>query len=208
MTQFAKLRQGADGLGLSLSDGQLTQMEHYLMLLQKWNRTYNLTAVRDEAQMVDYHLLDSLSIVPFLGGGSRLLDVGSGGGMPGIPVAIACPQRQVVLLDANEKKTAFLRQAVIELNLDNVTVVVARVERYQAVDRFDCVTSRAFAELAEFVSLTHHLLLPSGQWLAMKGAYPNEEIAVLPMNAKVAEILRVDVPGLLAERHLVRMLPQ
>lgn len=208
MTHCAELKRGAAALGLCLSDSQFAQMERYLVLLQKWNRTYNLTAVRDAMRMVNYHVLDSLSIVSFLGDGPRVLDVGSGGGMPGIPIAVVCPERQVVLLDANDKKTTFLRQVVIELNLENVMVVTSRVECYQVVDRFDCITSRAFAELAKFVSLTRPLLVPNGHWLAMKGSYPHEEIALLPPDTKVVEVARVNVPGLLAERHLVRICPQ
>ncbi|KZE33568.1 16S rRNA (guanine(527)-N(7))-methyltransferase RsmG [Crenobacter luteus] len=196
---------GVAALGLSLSDSQLEQLGAYLALLAKWNQTYNLTAVRDADRMVSYHLLDSLSLVPHLAGGTRLLDVGSGGGMPGIPAAIARPDLKVVLLDANHKKTTFLRQAVIELKLPNVEVVTERVEAYQPEEKFDRLTSRAFAELAEFVKLTPHLLAEGGQYVAMKGVYPYEEIAQLPATVRVAEVLPVTVPGLDAERHLVRM---
>ncbi|TCP12995.1 16S rRNA m(7)G-527 methyltransferase [Crenobacter luteus] len=196
---------GVAALGLSLSDSQLEQLGAYLALLAKWNQTYNLTAVRDTDRMVSYHLLDSLSLVPHLAGGTRLLDVGSGGGMPGIPAAIARPDLKVVLLDANHKKTTFLRQAVIELKLPNVEVVTERVEAYRPEEKFDRLTSRAFAELAEFVKLTPHLLAEGGQYVAMKGVYPYEEIAQLPATVRVAEVLPVTVPGLDAERHLVRM---
>ncbi|AXK39211.1 16S rRNA (guanine(527)-N(7))-methyltransferase RsmG [Crenobacter cavernae] len=196
---------GVAALGLTLSDAQLEQLGAYLNLLAKWNQTYNLTAVREQDRMVSYHLLDSLSLVPHLAGGTRLLDVGSGGGMPGIPAAIARPDLQVVLLDANHKKTTFLRQAVIELKLTNVEVVTERVEAYQPEQKFDRLTSRAFAELSEFVRLTPHLLAENGQYVAMKGVYPYEEIAQLPASVRVAEVLPLTVPGLDAERHLVRM---
>ncbi|HJV06828.1 MAG TPA: 16S rRNA (guanine(527)-N(7))-methyltransferase RsmG [Chromobacteriaceae bacterium] len=205
MTQLAELNQGLDALALGLSEAQREQLTGYLALLGKWNQTYNLTAVRDADRMVSYHLLDSLSLVPHLDGGTRLLDVGSGGGMPGIPAAIARPDLQVVLLDSNHKKTTFLRQAVIELKLANVEVITSRVEAYQPEQKFDRITSRAFSELAEFVKLTRHLLAEGGQYLAMKGVYPYEEIALLPDFVAVSEVLPVQVPGLDAERHLVRM---
>lgn len=208
MNHHEELTQGLVQLGLPLSADQLARLEAYLALLAKWNQTYNLTAVREESRMVSYHLLDSLTLVPHLAGIRRLLDVGSGGGMPGIPAAIARPDLQVVLLDANHKKTTFLRQAVIELGLANVEVVTDRVEAYQPAERFDCITSRAFSELAEFVRLTRHLLAPGGAYLAMKGVYPYEEIALLPSDFRAEEVLPLKVPGLDAERHLVRMVVQ
>ena len=208
MTHTAELTQGLAELKLDLTQEQIARLEAYLALLAKWNQTYNLTAVREEERMVSYHLLDSLTLVPQLNGGTRLLDVGSGGGMPGIPAAIARPDLQVVLLDSNHKKTTFLRQAVIELKLDNVEVITDRVEAYQPEQKFDRITSRAFAELAEFVKLTRHLLAPGGQYVAMKGVYPYEEIALLPEGVTVAEVVPLTVPGLDAERHLVRIVAQ
>ncbi|WP_043640600.1 16S rRNA (guanine(527)-N(7))-methyltransferase RsmG [Chromobacterium haemolyticum] len=205
MTHTTELQQGLSQLKLELSDAQIDLLDRYLALLAKWNQTYNLTAVREEKRMVSYHLLDSLSLVPHLDGGSRLLDVGSGGGMPGIPAAIARPDLQVVLLDSNHKKTTFLRQVVVELGLPNVQVMTERVEAYQPEQKFDRITSRAFSELAEFVKLTRHLLAEQGQYVAMKGVYPYEEIALLPQGTAVSEVLPVTVPGLDAERHLVRM---
>lgn len=205
MTHNAELQQGLSQLKLELSDAQIDLLDRYLALLAKWNQTYNLTAVREEKRMVSYHLLDSLSLVPHLDGGSRLLDVGSGGGMPGIPAAIARPDLQVVLLDSNHKKTTFLRQVVVELGLPNVQVMTERVEACQPEQKFDRITSRAFSELAEFVKLTRHLLADHGQYVAMKGVYPYEEIALLPQGTVVSEVLPVTVPGLDAERHLVRM---
>ncbi|WP_293765931.1 16S rRNA (guanine(527)-N(7))-methyltransferase RsmG [uncultured Aquitalea sp.] len=205
MTHIAELKAGLPALQLELSDAQLSLLDGYLTLLAKWNHTYNLTAVREEQRMVSYHLLDSLTLVPHLAGGNRLLDVGSGGGMPGIPAAIARPDLQVVVLDANHKKTTFLRQAVIELGLSNVEVITDRVEAYQPAEKFDRITSRAFSELTEFVKLTGHLLAEGGQYLAMKGVYPYEEISLLPADIAVSEVIPVQVPGLEAERHLVRM---
>jgi 16S rRNA (guanine527-N7)-methyltransferase len=205
---ISELSQGLEHIGLDLSARQLASLDAYLALLAKWNHTYNLTAVREETRMVSYHLLDSLTLVPHLNGGGSLLDVGSGGGMPGIPAAIACPDMRVVVLDANHKKTTFLRQAAIELKLSNVEVVTERVELYQPQQPFDRITSRAFAELSEFVKLTRHLLAPDGQFVAMKGVYPYEEIAMLPDGIKVSEVVPVNVPGLDAERHLVRMVMQ
>ncbi|MDN0084342.1 16S rRNA (guanine(527)-N(7))-methyltransferase RsmG [Crenobacter sp. SG2305] len=205
MTTTQELQQGIAALGLELDAAQIDKLQGYLTLLGKWNQTYNLTAVREAERMVSYHLLDSLSLMPKLDGGTRLLDVGSGGGMPGIPAAIARPDLTVVVLDANHKKTTFLRQAVIELGLTNVTVVTERVEHYQPEQKFDRITSRAFSELAEFVKLTRHLLADGGQWVAMKGVYPYEEIALLPTDVRVAEVLPLTVPGLDAERHLVRV---
>lgn len=208
MTHTVELTQGLAELKLDLNQEQIARLEAYLALLAKWNQTYNLTAVREEERMVSYHLLDSLTLVPQLNGGTRLLDVGSGGGMPGIPAAIARPDLQVVLLDSNHKKTTFLRQAVIELKLDNVEVITDRVEAFQPAEKFDRITSRAFAELAEFVKLTRHLLAPDGQYLAMKGVYPYEEIALLPEGFAVAEVVPLTVPGLDGERHLVRIVAQ
>ncbi|OBU87176.1 16S rRNA (guanine(527)-N(7))-methyltransferase RsmG [Chromobacterium subtsugae] len=209
MTQhIAELQQGLAALALDFTESQQVLLQRYLALLVKWNQTYNLTAIRQEERMVSYHLLDSLSLVPHLAGGARMLDVGSGGGMPGIPTAIARPDMQVVLLDSNHKKTTFLRQVVVELGLANVQVVTDRVEAYQPEQKFDRITSRAFSELAEFVKLTRHLMAEDGQYVAMKGVYPYEEIALLPQGVAVSEVLPVTVPGLDAERHLVRMVLQ
>ncbi|MDF0605781.1 16S rRNA (guanine(527)-N(7))-methyltransferase RsmG [Neisseriaceae bacterium TC5R-5] len=208
MTYNAELKQGLSQLSLVFSDRQIQLLEAYLALLLKWNQTYNLTAVREEQRMVSYHLLDSLSLVPHLQQGSRLLDVGSGGGMPGIPAAIACPDLQVVVLDSNHKKTTFLRQVVLELGLRNVEVITERVEAYQSEQQFDRITSRAFSELSEFIKLTRHLLAAGGQYLAMKGVYPYEEIALLSPDVRVADVVQLSVPGLDAERHLVRVVAE
>lgn len=202
MTRQDQLSSGLVALGIDLSTEAQTRLLAYAAFLEKWNRTYSLTALRDPKRAVSHHLLDSLAILPFVKA-PNLLDVGSGGGQPGIPLAVAHPELAVTLLDSNGKKTAFLKQAVIELGLKNVQVISARVEDYQPEVLFAAITSRAFAELADFVRLTSHLLAPSGVWLAMKGQRPDAEIAKLPAGAKVSAVHRLDVPGVDGERHLV-----
>ena len=198
------LRDGVRRLGLALDDGALQKISAYAVLLQKWNKTYNLTAVRDAGGILALHLLDSLAVLPHLAAGpGRLLDIGSGGGLPGIPLAVARPDLAVTLLDSNSKKSAFQQQAVIELGLRNVTVVNARVENFRPPAPFPQIVSRAFSELADFVSLSRSLLAPDGRWLAMKGVYPQEEIARLPDGVTVRDSFRLDVPGVDAERHLI-----
>ena len=204
MSVDSQLRAGIAALGLSLPDGAEAKLLAYLALLDKWNRVYNLTAVRDAARMVSHHLLDSLAAVPYFQGGT-VLDVGSGGGLPGIPLAIARPELQVTLIDSIAKKTAFLLQAKAELGLANLAVVTSRVEDFQPESGFDEITSRAFSDLKEFVLLTRHLLKPGGHWLAMKGLYPNEEIAVLPADVRVSADHPLVVPGLDATRHLIAL---
>jgi 16S rRNA (guanine527-N7)-methyltransferase len=171
-------------------------------LLYKWNKTYSLTALRDQEKAVSYHLLDSLAILPFVTEGS-LLDVGSGGGMPGIPLAIACPDLRVTLLDSNSKKAAFLQQAAIELILPNISVHGGRVEQYHPASGFALITSRAFSDLADFVACSRHLLADDGLWLAMKGVWPEDEIGRLPVAVAVDAVHRLAVPGVDGERHLV-----
>ena len=202
MTPTQQLQSGIQALGLDLSAEQQTLLLAYTGLLKKWNKTYTLTALRDEAQMVSHHLLDSLTLLPYLQGAHTMLDVGSGGGQPGIPAAICRPDLNITLLDANTKKTAFLQQAVIELGLSNVRVVSGRVEAVQDFQA-DIITSRAFAELADFVNWTAHLLKEGGRWVAMKGVYPEEEIAKLPDTVAVKRVEALHVPGLDAERHMV-----
>jgi 16S rRNA (guanine527-N7)-methyltransferase len=203
MTLEQELEAGLAQLGLELSAEQIDRLNQYLALLNKWNKTYNLTAVRETERMVAYHVLDSLSALPHIQG-VRVLDVGSGGGMPGMLFAIARPDWQLTLIDANHKKTTFLRQAAIELGLDNVEVHCERVEAL-AAPAFDVITSRAFADLAEFVRLTRHVLADGGVWAALKGVYPYEEIAQLPDDIRVVSVLALHVPGLDAERHLVTL---
>ncbi|HEY0848158.1 MAG TPA: 16S rRNA (guanine(527)-N(7))-methyltransferase RsmG [Noviherbaspirillum sp.] len=197
------LADGARALQLDLSDAQLAQLMDYLALLAKWNAVYNLTAVRDPAQMVTQHLLDSLAAVPAFAGAHHILDVGAGGGLPGIVLAIARPEMQVSLIDTVHKKTAFLTQVKAELGLRNVTVYTARVEQLQVPQKFDVITSRAFAELNDFVTWSHHLLKDDGRFIALKGVMPKGEIARLPEGWKVVNVAPLHVPGLDAERHLV-----
>ena len=194
------LAAGLADLGLNVPDSAQQQLLAFRDLLLKWNKTYNLTALRDPAQAISHHLLDSLAILPQLDVGN-LLDVGSGGGLPGIPLAIARPELQVCMVDTVQKKTTFLQQAVIELGLKNVTVNHARVEEMQG--QYAQITSRAFAELGLFVSLTRHLLAPNGRWLAMKGIRPDDELKALPADIMVEAIIPLTVPGLGAERHLI-----
>jgi len=194
------LAAGLAALGLELPDAAQEKLLAFRDLLLKWNKTYNLTALRDPQQAIAHHLLDSLAILPHLGDGA-LLDVGSGGGLPGIPLAIARPGLPVTVVDTVQKKASFLQQAAIELGLKNVTVHHARVEEMHG--QFAQISSRAFAELALFVDLTRHLLAPGGRWLAMKGLRPDAEIAGLTTDIAVEAVVPLAVPGLDAERHLI-----
>jgi len=200
------LRRGLLALGVGLSDAQIERLERYLALLEKWNRVYNLTAIREPERMVTYHLLDSLAILPHVRG-PRVLDVGSGAGLPGIPLAIASPGLAVTLLDSSHKKAAFLQQAVAGLELANATVVTARVESWQTDARYDTIVSRAFADLGEFAAAAAHLLATGGTIAAMKGVHPHDEIERLPAGLRLREVLKLDVPLLDAERHLVLVEP-
>lgn len=202
MSRQEKLAQGLAALHLALDDGVRQKLLDYLALLEKWNKVHNLTAVRDPLDMVTLHLLDSLSVLPYIHG-ERLLDVGSGAGLPGIPLALALPELQVTVLDSSHKKTSFLRQAKAVLGIANLTVVCGRVEQYQPPAKFDVIVSRAFSDLAEFVRLTHHLRADAGVWLAMKGVHPYDELARI--EGLVAEVLPLQVPGLDAQRHLVTL---
>lgn len=202
MTLEAKLAAGLGEMGIELNPDTQAQLLNYLGLLHKWNKVYNLTAIREPEKMVCHHLLDSLAVLPHIQG-KRLIDIGSGAGLPGIPLAIAKPELEVVVLDSNHKKTVFAQQACIELGLHNVTVVCERVENWQPAQKFDVVISRAFSDLGEFYKLTRHLVASKGVLLAMKGLYPYEELAQLPPDAKVQETLSLSVPGLNAQRHLV-----
>lgn len=194
-------------MGLELDTARQLLLLEYAALLKKWNKTYNLTALRDEDKIVSHHLLDSLTLLPYVQEAQTLMDVGSGGGMPGIPTAICRPDLQITLLDANTKKTAFLQQAVIELGLENVTVAAGRVETMHD-KKVDVVTSRAFAELHDFIALTKHLLNENGYWAAMKGVYPYEELEHIPDTVEVVRVDKLDVPMLAAERHMVLMRPK
>ena len=203
MTLEERIAEGVRELGQELPALAIDRCAAYLRLLEKWNRVHNLTAVRETDQMVVLHLLDSLSVLPHLTSARTLLDVGTGGGLPGIPLAIARPDLSVTLLDSSHKKTVFLEQARVELALENVRVVCERVEQWRPDHGFDVVVSRAFAELGEFVSQARHLVAPGGRMIAMKGVYPFEEIAKVPSTHRVAQVTELHVPQLDAKRHLV-----
>lgn len=196
------LERGLDAMGLAVAEDSRIKLIEYLRLLEKWNQVYNLTAVRELKKAVSVHLLDSLALMPFVNA-ERLLDVGSGAGLPGIPLAVAKPELSVTLLDSNHKKTAFLSQAVSELGLRNAKVVCQRIETWRPEERFDCIVSRAFSEIAEFVTLSHHLLAPGGVLVAMKGVLPFEEIERLPPEFRLKQLHPLSIPSLEASRHLV-----
>ena len=206
----AALVAGLSALQLDADSSAQAKLSQYIALLDKWNRTHNLTAIRDPEQMVTHHLLDSLAVLGHLPQQARLrvLDIGSGGGLPGIPLAIARQDWRVVLLDSNHKKAAFLRQAAIELDLANVEVCAVRVEDYAAEVLFDVVISRAFSDLATFATVARRLVARGGRLVAMKGLYPHEELRELPPDVMVAEVPAVRVPGLDGQRHLVIMKPR
>jgi 16S rRNA (guanine527-N7)-methyltransferase len=202
MTPQAALDQGLGELKLALPDSARGKLVAYLELLAKWNQTFNLTAIRDPLQMVSHHVLDSLAVLGELPAG-RLADIGSGAGLPGIPIAIAEPERPVVLLDASEKKGSFLRQAVIELGLANSAVHIGRAEAWRPIEQFAVVISRAFAELVEFITCCRHLAADGGVLAAMKAGYPREELARAASSCDCSDVRRLAVPLLDAERHLV-----
>ncbi len=200
----AELVRGAQALGVELSEGQQQQVLAYLALLIKWNKAYNLTAVRDPDEMVSRHLLDSLSVVSFVAeSGQTWLDVGSGGGMPGVPLAIMFPDRSFTLLDSNGKKTRFLTQVKLELKLANLEVVHNRVEQFQPAEAFDGITSRAFSSLEDFASWTRHLGNTQTRWLAMKGVQPDDELQRLPADFRLDACHVLKVPGCQGQRHLL-----
>jgi 16S rRNA (guanine527-N7)-methyltransferase len=197
-----QLDVGLAQLNVALDAASRERLLRYLLLLQKWNRVYSLTAIRDPARMVSHHILDSLAIIPYLPG-PTLVDVGTGAGLPGIPLAVARPDWTVTLLDSSHKKGAFLRQATMELGLENVEVVTARAEDWRPSVRLDVAVSRAFSDLAGFVQAARHLVVPGGILAAMKGIYPDEEIAQMPAGVRLEAVVPVKVPLLRAARHLV-----
>lgn len=205
MSQVVKeeLLRGIERLDLELSPAQFQQLLDYLALLIKWNKAYNLTAVRDPLQMVTRHLLDSLVILPYLKG-ARILDVGTGAGLPGIPLSIADPHRTYCLLDSNGKKCRFLQQVVVELGLKNVKIVEDRAEHFATELCFDSIVARAVSTIAEIMKNTSHLICPEGQWLLMKGQYPEGELEGI--NATIS-VIPYQVPGLDEQRHLVCAVP-
>lgn len=200
MSLQKKLSQGLAELGIDLDAATQQKLLDYLALLEKWNKVHNLTAVRDPSDMVTLHLLDSLSILPHIKSG-RLLDVGSGAGLPGIPLSIVRPDLQVTVMDSSHKKASFMRQAKAALGIPNLEVVCGRVEEFHPEIKYDMVISRAFSDLAEFMRLTAHLCDEGGVWLAMKGVYPFDELAQI--KGPISEVVPLRVPGLEAQRHLV-----
>lgn len=199
-----ELQQGARELGVDLTEQQQTQLLGYLALLIKWNKAYNLTAVRDPDEMVSRHLLDSLSVVPFVAeAGDNWLDVGSGGGMPGIPLAILFPERRFTLLDSNGKKTRFLTQVKLELKLANLEVIHSRVEAFTPEQPFNGICSRAFSSLEDFSNWTRHLGDGNTRWLAMKGVHPDDELQALPADFSLTATHVLKVPGCQGQRHLL-----
>jgi 16S rRNA (guanine527-N7)-methyltransferase len=197
------LAEGIAEMGLAVSPVQQEKLMDYLALMFKWNSIYNLTSLRDPMQMVTHHLLDSLAAVPAFAGAANVLDVGSGGGLPGIVLAIVRPDMKVSMIDTVHKKTAFLTQVKAELGLANVTIYTMRVEQLEVSDKFDVITSRAFADLSDFVNWSSHLLAEQGTYIALKGVAPEDERQRLPAAWRVSRVEPLQVPRLGAERHLV-----
>lgn len=195
-----RLDDGLAALRLELSDAVRDQLIAYVELLARWNAAYNLTAVRDPAEMVARHLLDSLAIVPYVTG-ATLADLGSGAGLPGLPLALVAPEREVTLVDSNGKKARFLREAVRALKLANVRVIEGRVQ--DVPGQFDCITARAFATLADMLAWAGGLLADGGSWLAMKGKLADEEMAALPAGFRIERTIALEVPATVGERHLI-----
>lgn len=199
-----ELIEGAQQLGVILTEQQQQQLLQYLGLLIKWNKAYNLTAVRNPDEMVSRHLLDSLSVVQYVEQyGNDWLDVGSGGGMPGVPLAIIFPERKFTLLDSNGKKTRFLTQVKLELKLDNLEVIHNRVEAFTPAGAFSGIISRAFSSLADFTNWTRHLGDVNSHWLAMKGVHPDDELQALPEDFRLDSCQILKVPGCQGQRHLL-----
>lgn len=195
-----QLERGIADLRLTLPEGAVERLLDYRELLERWNSAYNLTAIRDDREMIARHLLDSLTILPYVHG-RTLADLGTGPGLPGIPLAIAEPAREVLMVDSNGKKVRFLREAIRSLKLGNARALQSRVEEVEGT--FECITARAFASLADMLGWGGHLLAPGGTWLAMKGKYPAEELDGVPDGFRVEAIHTLSVPGVEGERHLV-----
>lgn len=204
MTHFAAIQKGAQKMGAHLSDKTIQTLVDYLAMLQKWNKAYNLTAIRDVDQMISLHLLDSLATLPFIKG-ERIIDVGTGPGLPGMVLAICYPEKHFTLLDSNGKKTRFLTQVKMELGINNVTVANERVEKHAHQGEYDHVISRAFASLQDMINWTLPLPKDTGNFLAMKGVHPEKELAALPSEVEVVDIKSLNVPNIQAERHMVIM---
>lgn len=195
------LREGLAELHLHVDEGQQASLIKYVELLIKWNKVYNLTAVRDPEEMISHHILDSLAILPYLWP-KRWLDVGCGAGLPGLVLAVMRPEWEFTLLDSNSKKTGFVKQAIIELSLKNVSVHCARVEEFEVEEKFDGITSRAFTELGDFISITQHLMGARGRWAAMKGI-AEKELQTVPQGYSVDSVTSLQVPSIKAARSLV-----
>ncbi|HET9113405.1 MAG TPA: 16S rRNA (guanine(527)-N(7))-methyltransferase RsmG [Burkholderiales bacterium] len=204
MQQQDYLIEQARLMDVSLSPAQAECLLSYLALIAKWNRVHNLTALREPDKMLSHHILDSLSIQPYITA-RNLLDVGSGAGLPGIPLAIADPGRHITVMDSNTKKTSFLRQAVLELNLKNVDVIAGRIENLSATHRFDGIVSRAFSDINQFVGMSMQVLEKGGRWYSMKGLLPEGELQQIPAGIEVLTIQPLNIPLLAAQRHLVIM---
>jgi len=202
------LGEGLKALGVGLTDQQQSSLIDFVFLLIKWNKVYNLTAIRDPLKVLDRHILDSLSVLPYLNG-NRLIDIGAGAGLPGIPLAIALTEHRFVLLDSNRKKTRFMQQAKAELALNNIFVVHSRVENYEPDQLFDAVISRAFASLKKMAQWSSHLVNENGVLYAMKGSYPEQEISELANSFEIKAVHKIEYPGLDADRYLLEiMLPK
>ncbi len=206
-SQLIYLRQSfinrCSELNITLTEVETDALLHYLSLLLKWNKAFNLTAITDPREALDLHLIDSVAISPYIEPFNTLLDVGTGGGLPGIPLAILNPDKQFSLLDTNSKKTRFLKQTVYELELKNVEVVNSRVQDFNQDSGYACILSRAFASIEDMVAWTQHLLAEQGQWLAMKGVYPIEELAKLPAHIVLSNSETIQLPNRSEERHLI-----
>jgi 16S rRNA (guanine527-N7)-methyltransferase len=203
MTLQNELDAGLTALDLSLSGAERTRLLRYIALMAKWNAVYNLTAIREESRMLTHHLLDALSIGRFIPEGSTLVDIGSGGGVPGIPLAIARPDLDVLSIEPNSKKASFQQQVRIDLGLENFDVQTARAESVQLDPGRDFIVSRAFGDLADFIKVAGHLLKPNGRMLAMKGVYPDEEVRAIPAGWKLMRAEELQVPGVEGARHLL-----
>ena len=204
----ARLLRGASAMQIELTDAQADALMDYLGLFQKWNKAYNLTAIREPQSMVDLHLLDSLAVHPYVQEANTIIDVGTGPGLPGVVLAIMNPHKQFTLLDSNGKKTRFLFQARTALQLENLTIVNDRVEAYHPPQPFDMIVSRAFASLADMTTWCRHLRADDGCFLAMKGQYRDDELRAIEDEFKLVASHAIEVPGVEGERHLLRLVPR